>query len=222
MKELIALAFLLLPLGSCASSTRFVVHVDSFTTPEAESLASYSIESPRAEEDPLAWKEFSTYVHRAMQAQGWGRARDGEEPDFELVVDYGISDPERYEYTTSSPVYGVVGETTSYNTEYNAYSGYQPVETKTPEYGITHYTSETAVGVRYHRHLVLVASKHGADGAPIWQVQARSSGYSHDLRLVFPYMVAAARPYLGRSTGHEVDVTLTENSEEAALIRGES
>jgi len=121
-----------------------------------------------------------------------------------------------------APVYGVVGETTSYNTEYNAYSGYQPVETKTPEYGITHYTSETAVGVRYHRHLVLVASKHGADGAPIWQVQARSSGYSHDLRLVFPYMVAAARPYLGRSTGHEVDVTLTENSEEAALIRGES
>jgi len=156
-----------------------------------------------------------------MQGQGWRQARAGEEPDFELVVNYGISGPEEYEYTTSSPVYGVVGETTNYNAGYDAFGNLEQVETKTPEYGITHYTSETNVGVRYHRRMVLVARRSG-DETPVWQVKTRSSGSSHDLRRVFPYLVAAARPYLGRSTGQEVQVTLLEDGEEIAEIRGES
>ncbi len=159
--------------------------------------------------------------HEHQQGQGWRPARAGEQPDFELVVDYGISGPEEYEYTTSSPAYGVVGETTNYSTGYDVYGNLQQVETKSPAYGITHYTSQTNVGVRYHRSMILVARRNG-DETPVWQVKTRSSGYSHDLRLVFPYMVAAARPYLGRSTGQEVQVTLTENSEEIAEIRGES
>jgi hypothetical protein len=118
----------------------------------------------------------------------------------------------------------VTGETTTTGTTYNSYSGYQTTTTTTPQYGITHYDTGTSTGVRYYRHLDLAAFGRDVLGnveeLPAWQTRMRSSGWSHDLRQIFPVMLAAATPYLGRSTGKEVKVALVEGDPSIAEITG--
>lgn len=61
----------------------------------------------------------------------------------------------------------------------------------------------------------------GMRPSELWRLTAVSSGYSGDLRSVFPYLVAAARPYLGKGTPAEaVDVTLVENDPTVNEVRG--
>lgn len=41
---------------------------------------------------------------------------------------------------------------------------------------------------------------------PAWSIYIYSIGESNDLRLVMPYLAAAATPYIGKNTGQLVEV----------------
>jgi len=55
----------------------------------------------------------------------------------------------------------------------------------------------------------------------LWRTQITSSGSSGDLRRVFPVLVAASVPYLGRNSGQKVKVELRESDDEVLQIKGE-
>lgn len=197
----------------CAA-TRFDVQVSGLAAADAPLASEVALVPARPNVDSLEWSEFSEYLEHALSQEGFRPTSSQEAAETVVFVDYGISGPEQYEYTSQEPVFGQVGSSTTYQTTYNAYGGYGLQSTTTPEIGITHYRSQTNVGTRFHRFLDLTAFQRQADGTlseePLWQTRMRSSGTSGDLRRVFPVLVAAAQPYIGRSTGQTLTVTLKE------------
>ena len=54
----------------------------------------------------------------------------------------------------------------------------------------------------------------------LWKTDIVSTGSSGDLRLVFPYMIAAAIPYFGGNTSTRVTVELNEHYPKVFTVRG--
>ncbi len=217
MNRLIPL-FVLASLASCASTTSFLVEVDGLAAPASATIQTYALD-PVTPTDPLLWQELAGCIERTLQERGWRRVAEADAADCIVDVEFGISAPEEYEATYQDPVWGQTGETTSYVADNNPYTSYQATSTTTPVYGITHYETRAYTAVRYHRHLNLTA--HSAhDEQLLWRTRVRSSGSSGDFRRVFPFLLAAAQPHFGRSTGKTVQVTLKENDDLAAEIAG--
>jgi hypothetical protein len=56
--------------------------------------------------------------------------------------------------------------------------------------------------------------------AQVWKTTVVSTGSSGDLRLVFPYMVAAMKPYLGTNTERRIKVEVPANDPAVQVLRG--
>jgi len=211
----------LLSLCSCATPG-FSVRVNALAGPRALEPRDFVVEPAQEGEQDLQWLEYRALVERTLVAEGWRPAADRDGADLVVLVDYGISDPQEVEYQVQRPVYGQTGQTTTYQTTYDPGSGYGTQAVSTPQFGVQYYDTSTQTGIVYQRHLVLTAIGRAPDGGDqqLWQVQARSSGWSGDLRQVFPVMLAAARPHLGHSTGREIEVSLKESSSEVRAITG--
>ncbi len=220
MQRYLLPSLIILCLGACASQG-YTVQVDALAGRESAPGETFTVEPDQAIDDPLQWQEFEACVVRVLIGRGWQPAR-GAEPGFVVRVAFGISGPEQYEYEHSEPVYGQVGETTTYSSG-SSYTGYSATGTTTPQYGITHYRTETSTATRFHRQLQLTAyAPADSSSQPLWQTRIRSSGSSGDLRRVFPVLLAAAEPFLGRSTGQELTVNVSESDRRVARIAGEA
>ncbi len=222
MKSLVHLV--LLGLCSCASTRpHFSVEVSALAGPEALVARDFVVEPVHTPASTLQWEEYRTFVERTLVAEGWRPAEAPDRADLVVRVDYGISEPREVEVQVQRPVYGQTGQTTTYQTTYDTVSGYGTQAVSTPQYGVQYYDTTTETGVVYQRHLTLTAFGRAAQSGdpPLWQVDTRSTGSSGDMRAVFPILLAAARPHLGRSTGREIEVTLEEESSEVLEIIGE-
>ena len=109
-------------------------------------------------------------------------------------------------------------------TGFGAYSG---TTTYTPTYGITGYTTETGSYTTYTRFLLLDAYdlaiyKREQKLSQVWKTNVISIGRSNDLRFVFPYMVAALKPYVAENTGRLVQVDIEEASPAVLELIGAS
>ena len=226
MKNLLALLLLALlapSLASCAATRPFSIQVSALAAPEALAARDFVLEPARPPESALQWEEYRSFVERTLVAEGWRPAASPERADLVVRVDYGISAPEEIEYEVSTPVYGQTGQTTTYQTTYDPVLGYGTQAVSTPQYGIQYFAETTETGIVYRRHLSLTAfgRESAASGQPLWQVDARSTGSSGDLRQVFAILLAAVGPHLGRRRGREIEVSLEEGSSEVLEITGE-
>lgn len=217
MNRLLALVCLL-PLAACATAPHFNVHVNGLAGPQASELRDFTVAEAETADgaEALLHGEFVSHVVNAMRIEGWNYVPSPEDADIVLRVRAGISGPEQYEYTYQDPVIGQTGETTTYAVNTNPYLSYDATATTTPEYGVTHYETRTAIGTRFHRELELTAFACEGDGRsdrPVWETRIRSTGSSGDLRRVVPILLAAAGPHIGRSTGKELTISLKEADE---------
>jgi hypothetical protein len=76
----------------------------------------------------------------------------------------------------------------------------------------------------YRRYLLLVGVnaqlyEPQAKVVPLWKVMAVSTGYSTDLRRIFPIMLVACKPFIGTTTAKEVTVRLREDDEQVRQLR---
>jgi len=55
----------------------------------------------------------------------------------------------------------------------------------------------------------------------LWKTTITSRGSSDDLRQVFPVLIGAAVPHLGKNTGKKVPVQLSESDEIIKAVKGE-
>ena len=214
--------------GCAAMGPRFHVNIDALRDAEAPDKRTYVIYPglKDIEATDLQFKEFSAYVHRALQAKGFAPAPEGGPAEIVIFLSYGIGDPQTTYY--SYPIFGQVGGGTStFSASTYGSGGYSHTTgtvTTQPRFGVV------GTGVRarteYFRWAVIEAVDVEAfvktqQVVQLWRTTMTSAGSSGDLRLVFPIMVAAAQPYIATSTAQQVRRILTEASPEVVTVRGE-
>lgn len=229
-------------LFGCAAPVQYVASVSALVAPGAEMARRYVLlpGNEGVKPEDLQFQEYAEYVHRAMALQGFEKAASEQDAQLFVVAAYGIGNPQQHTYTYSIPHWGQTGisSATTYGTantygtvnNYGTYSGttsYSGTTYYQPTYGVTGYSTGAGQYVTYTRMLGLVAfdaasTRAGSEPKELWRVSVVSTGRSGDLRLIFPFLVTAAQPYMGKATaGKAVDVSFGESDVRVAQIRGE-
>jgi len=165
-------------------------------------------------------------VNRALIKQGFVPAESFESANIEILLAYGIGDPQEHLYSYSLPTWGQTGVSSSYTTGMvSSYGSYSGITTYTPTYGVTSSTSYIGSYTTYFRYMILYAVdldeyKNTKKEVQLWKTSVTSSGSSGDLRRVFPILVAASNQYIATNTGKKVTVNLYEEDEQVIEIKG--
>lgn len=180
-------------------------------------------------DDDLQFQEFAMYTHRALQSQGLVQAQSFSNAEVAIFLNYDISDPQEYQYSYAIPIFGQTG-VSSAHTYGNLFSFgnsaiYCGSTTYTPTYGIVGSVQGSGTYVLFTRYISLTAYDLRAvceanRQVQLWKTEIFSTGVSGDLRMVFPVMMAGAATYIGRNTGHEVQVRLFPSDPRIQGIRG--
>lgn len=213
----IVLSAISLAIIGCAPRVVFVVSVDSIndiSRPEpsprryvllpADSLLS---------NDPLTWIEMSSFVKIVLKRNGFIETAP-ESAQVAIFLGYGIGDPRTQVFSYSVPTLGIVQTGNDYSATTIGATTF--VDSK-PKYGLGVTGSQTvAKNVSlYPRWLRLDATllsslRESKQVVPLWRTIATSEGSSSDLRLVFPYMVAAAAESMGGNNGRKIEYQIRE------------
>ena len=209
---------IILLFGCATFGLRFNVAIDSISLDSGAPKKTYVLlpGNKGVSADDLQFREFATYVARALDSKGFVRASNTKKAEIVVFVSYGIGNPEQHIYSYSVAHYGETGissATTIGNTTY-----FQP------SYGVTGYTSGVGSHTTFDRYMILDAYDVDAFEKnkrliEIWKTTTTSTGTSDDLRRVFPIMVAGAQPYLASNTGQKVRVVLSENNSAVKQIK---
>lgn len=181
---------------------------------------------PSLNPSDLLYQEFAGQVAFALESQGFDVVTEPTDADQVVFLTYGISDPQTQ--SIAIPQYGRTGVRSSSTTgTLNVNPGQVQGHSTTTyqyDYGITGYT-QTQRTV-YTRMVLLYAYDwdhflQTEQMTALWQTQMVSTGSSGDIRRVFPYLIAAAEPHLGRNTSQAVSVTIRENDDRVRPYLGE-
>jgi hypothetical protein len=211
---------------------KYKMQVDSISSIETHKRSFILLPgNESAKNEKLQYEEFSKYVLKALKDKGFVHVNRIEDADIAITLAYGIGDPRTEVRTYSVPVWGQTGVSSSYthgtihsHGSSGTFSGHT---TYTPSYGIVGSRSVVKSRVTHFRFMILSAfdiKKSLESNEPIqaWRTSVTSTGSSNDLRLVFPILVAAAKPYISKDTNHKVEITLRESSEEVKEILGKN
>ncbi len=175
-------------------------------------------------DNDLQFREFAGYVRKILSSLGYVEVNS---PSAEIAIfmRYGMGQPTRVDYSNSSPVFGFVGGGTSSFTAFSS-SGQVTMGTisSAPQLGVVGQNYNSGSYYLYSRWLRLEAVDLVATGDtknPVisWQTTVVSSGTSADLRLVFPYLIAAAKDYIGGNTGKMVNIVIRAGDKRVSALR---
>jgi hypothetical protein len=234
MKKLYSASILVLIilLAGCGSLMRYDVSIDSLQAPGSDDKKSFILlpGNKATPVDDLQFREYAAYIYRALISRGFVPAESTETAQLAIFLAYGIGDPQQHIYSYAVPVWGQTGvsSSTTYGTmsTFGNYGTYSGTTTYTPTYGIKGYQSQVGTYTTYFRFLVLVAIdlselKKSKKVTPLWKTTVTSTGSSGDLRLVFPAMVAASKPYIATNSGQQIKITIAETDPSILEIKGQ-
>lgn len=214
-----------------ACSPKVSVTVDSISSPQAKEKNKYLILPGNTDcsEDDLQFQEFLALTERALKFAGFEKSNSLEEADVAILLSYGISEPNVYQYTYTTPVYGQTGysSSTTYGTlnTYGNTATYSGTTTYNPTYGITGYQTNIGTGVLFTRYMALngVDVKECIDSSkiiPLWRTSAVSVGPNGDLRRIFPVMLGVSKGYFAKNSGEKISFEVTEDDERVLEVKG--
>ena len=123
------------------------------------------------------------------------------------------------------PVWGQTGISSSRTTITTSSSGRISSQTyNTPNYGVVGSNVVRETDITYLRYLTISAYdvdfyKRTGDNKMIWLAELTSQGSKDDLRYIFPFMLVAAEPYIGRSSGQKVEVIIPDEPADNRVIQ---
>ncbi|MCE9880649.1 hypothetical protein LZ641_09880 [Hafnia paralvei] len=222
MKKKFLLATALFLTGCAAQVPVVSTQVDGKALDNALGKRHYILfpDNPKINAHDLSFMEYKKYVMRILDSRGMTPSTDFNSADIAIFLGYGIGEPKTHTYTYSSPVWGQTGISSSntYGTvsTYGNNSTYSSNTTYTPTYGVTGYTQNVGSVTYFTRYASLnaydvQAYKKDKSMIPVWSTTAISVGESGDLRKVMPYMLYAMQPYIGKSTGGNIEVNTSED-----------
>lgn len=209
----------------------YVMGVDSIASEAAVTKKSYFLLSSNKDVPPddLQFKEYATYLRRALKAQGFVEAPALEKADIEIFLAYGVGDPQQEQLTEGNvPQWGQTGVSAStqgtiYN--YGNYGTYSGTTTYRPTYGITGYSTKVETRTIYSSFIIIDAYDLAVFNkekklTQLWKTTVINRDPSPDLRRVFPFLVAAAKPYIATNTGSLQIAVIYENDPALLEIKG--
>jgi len=218
---ILSLLWILLMTGCATITPQFHVNVDSLSTGNSNEGKNYILipGNEGVNINDLQFKEYALYINRVLISLGYISAKSFEKADLAIFLSYGIGDPQEHQYSYSLPVFGQTGVSSAntYGT-LNSFGNYSSVTTFTPTYGVTGYTSHAGAYSQFFRFMLLETYdldiyRKSKKEIQVWKTMVTSTGSSGDLRMVFPILVAASKPYIGSNTGQQVKIILDENDQ---------
>lgn len=218
-------------LASCVNQKlKFDVDLDSFARADMKEKQRYLLlpGEKGADASDLQFLEFATYVEKVLSEKGHTKVQSLDQADIAIFLSFGIGDPQTRQYSYATPTYGQteVSAATTLGTvsSFGGMGTYSGATTYTPTYGVTGYVPQIGSYTTYTRFLLMAgydiaAQAKEAKGLQLWKTEVLSTGSSNDLRLVFPYMVAAMRPYLATNTGRKIRITIPEDDPSILKLR---
>jgi len=202
------------------------ISVNALAAPDAAGAdhSSYILASAQADitDGDLQFQEFSRYVERAFSAKGMKRTTDPDKADVVVLLSYGIGDPKTFQSSVAIPVWGPTGISSLNTTGRVIGNSFSSTTTVTPSYGIAGYSNIETSNTYYTRNARLVAFKKDelkkGGSNQLWKVSIVSTGSSGDLRFIFPFLMTAASPYIGKNPGRMVTVQLPVNDPSVAAL----
>lgn len=224
----IALFLLYVSLSGCAT-TSFNNDVTSISDQSITGCCSFYIipSDESIDTASLAWRSFEKQLVRALELQGYSEAVNPDAADIAIVAAMGIGDPRTVNW--SVPRWGQTGTKTTGSSTTGTMSVYGNTATTrsnttyntTPTYGFVGSTqgSSTVYDRWLELHAYSMSDKlPNGDFLEAWSTSVRSVGTTGDLSVVAPYMIAAGRPYFGKSLSRQARVVIREDSEQVNVL----
>lgn len=205
---------LLLAAGLSACATQSLdITVDGISSQAAPPNKHYLWRSgmPDVSANDLYFREFSRYFQTLLADRGY-ELQSGDEAPVVIYFHYGVSPGRTTQYTTSMPIYDIVGGDTIVVTETQTdASGKVTGKTtraistplRTRVVGVSmdtqHYTEYTSFAILEAKRYE--PGRKPAEMQTLWRTTINTTGPSNDLRALMPVMAATAAPYLGVNTG---------------------
>lgn len=233
MKKTIRAVFLIFSLAfflsSCATTKHFTVQIDSIGSDLYQEQKTY-IAVPTDKDvsaDDLRFKEYAGYIRKILAKKGYMEVNSTDDANIIVYLTYGVGDPELHTYAYSLPVYGQVGIIASPGPapgNPGQPPRKPPFEHFSPIFGIVGTKTEYQTVTTYFRYCKIEAfdlSLYRTTNTEkqLWSTIITSRGESDDLRMVMPYMIAAAENYIGVDTGRKVEVVIDEKDERASYLK---
>lgn len=214
LKRLILLMWLLLGVTACAGlspSLQFRTEVDSLVAGnEVQTKKSFVIlpDAANANSEDLQFIEFKAYIEKALQLRGFVKANTARESELVLFLSYGVDNPQVHQYSYDVPVMPNMGYYYMPPRMSRYYGAFPP-------FGMNTYIPRIESYTTFKHHLQLEACDSGLylqqqQRKQLWKTSVQTIDRSNDLRLVFPYLVAAMQAHIGTNTGHMLIVDIDE------------
>jgi hypothetical protein len=210
---------ILLVFSSCTTLTNVYrtssyvgVELDSYSNKEnlpAKKVALMVCNNENIPKHDLKNLELESYIKKVLQSKGYSFTQNNEEANIIIFYEYGISDPNVYVSERVVPIWGQTGIRSAHTT----YTGSSKHTTYTPSYGTIGSNVVTDTEITYVRWANISAfdadyyRKTGEDKM-LWLTEIKSEGTTDNLRSIFPYMLVAAREYIGQSVTNRVSVNI--------------
>ena len=210
----------------CATTSEYAVRIRSISNPALPAGANYVLlPGDKDVSSDQQFGELAAYVRTMLTELHYKEVEVPESADIVVLLRYGLNPssidldrlvrPTRYIPDGAIPIMPAVA--------------YDPGTSLWPSRGLTYAPSYaevapliTPVTTVYSRWLSLEAvDAHVSEKVTLWKIAAIESGYHPDLKRLFPIMLAACKPFIGR-TSKDVVVYLQEDDEEVRSIRGDS
>jgi len=172
-------------------------------------------------EDDLKKIEFEGYMRKLLSSKGYTFTSNKEEAAIVIFYQYGISNPQVFERDVIVPTWGQTGISSSRTT----ITGNTITTSNTPSFGVVSSNVVKKTDVRYMRYFTFSAYdanyyKNTGNNKMIWLVEITSEGTSDDLRLIFPCMLVALEPYIGKSSGQKKMISIGTTDKKVKELRG--
>jgi hypothetical protein len=153
----------------------------------------------------LQFKEFSRHLKKVLMSKGFTPVDNVDLAKIAVLFGYTISEPQKnYNVTTipgSSETTGTISPFGSSAT-INTTTTYNPP--KSIVFTSTYYNRAAIIDSVDLEHY-----KQQNEYLSLWRVEIKSVGRSGDLRDIFPVMLFAAEPYIGKNSGKEVYINIS-------------
>lgn len=164
----------------------------------------------------LTFSEYARQVVSVLEMQGYTRVPNIDDAQLMVVLTFHISAPHTKTDIVNTPVYPMAGPF------YSGPFGYYPY----PLLDYPVYQPMVHQWVVYKKLVRLQALDAAAYTKqkrikPLWDIQVTSNNENGDLRYMFPYMLVAAEPYIGKDTGQIINVTVDNNNPVVGVLRAE-
>ena len=206
-------------LVGCAATSEFLVSLRAVSNPNFSAGTRYVLlpgnSGGHADRE---FEQYAGYVRKVLTELGYTELEAPDSADIVVLLSYGLDTshidlqhlfkPALYVPDGTLPIVAAVANGST-NAFASPYSEVNPLL--------------MPVSAVYRRWLSLEAfDAHATEKVTLWKIMAIERGYLPDLDKLFPIMLAACKPYIGRTTDKVVVVHMREDDEQVKMIKGDS